>query len=297
MRINPAQTTDILAAFDRIDNTQGVALRQLSSGVRVSMPGDDPADYALAVSNHAETTQNDQFLQSCSSVQAGLATADSALSSVVSSLERAITLGVSGANGTVSDSQKQAIANEVLGIRQTVLNLANTSYHGTYVFAGTASNQTPFVADASAASGIAYVGNSSSNQAAIGRNQMVATSLSGDQIFTTAGADVFAALQALADDLEGGSASDIGDATTQVRAALDHVTNTRVFYGDTINRLEDSESYLNNRNVQLASEENDLIGTDMAATITKMSSAETARESTLAAVANMSSHTLFDYLK
>ena len=59
--------------------------------------------------------------------------ADSALSSAATAMTRANTLAVEGANGTMSDSDRQALAEEVQGILQQMLSLANTSYQGAHL--------------------------------------------------------------------------------------------------------------------------------------------------------------------
>jgi flagellar hook-associated protein 3 FlgL len=64
---------------------------------------------------------------------------------MVTSLNSAATLGISGANGTVSIANKQAIAAQVQGVLTNVISLANTSYQGIYLFGGTASSTPPFV--------------------------------------------------------------------------------------------------------------------------------------------------------
>jgi flagellin-like hook-associated protein FlgL len=72
-------------------------------------------------------------------------TADSSFSSIVTSLNSAITLGTSGAGATVSTANKQAIASELEGVLSSVVAQGNASYQGVYLFAGSASNTLPLV--------------------------------------------------------------------------------------------------------------------------------------------------------
>jgi len=150
MRVNPNITADILTAIWQTQEQENTALQQVSTGRRVNVPSDDPAAAAALVGNLTSSAQNDQYLQNTSSVEGMLQTADSTLSSVVSVLNQAISLGVQGANGTLSPSDQQGIAQQVIGIQSQVLQLANTSYQGIYIFAGTATTTPPFVADPSA---------------------------------------------------------------------------------------------------------------------------------------------------
>src|SRR5437868_5378646 len=140
MRVNPDRTASLLDALARSQREENVALQQLSSGRRINVPSDDPASAAILVGNSVQAAHADQFLRSISSIQAELQTADSALGSTVTGLTRAITLGVQGANGTLSDANRQSAAQELQGLQQQLLSLANLNFQGRYVFAGTASN-------------------------------------------------------------------------------------------------------------------------------------------------------------
>jgi hypothetical protein len=94
--------------------------------------------------SRSQLRQNvDQYTSNISSVLPQMQTADSAISSMVTSLNTAITLGTSGATGTASASNKQDIAAQVEGVLSSVVAQANTSYQGVYVFGGTASTNRP----------------------------------------------------------------------------------------------------------------------------------------------------------
>ena len=112
-----------------------------------------------------------------------LNTADSTLSSVVTLLQRAVSLGVEGANCTMNQTDLNSIATEVSAIQSQMLSLANTSYAGQYLFAGTATGTAPYVADARLRS-IDYVGNGKQNKVQIGTGLSVATNLPGTSIFS-----------------------------------------------------------------------------------------------------------------
>src|SRR5208337_375671 len=139
------------------------------------------AGAAELVQIHDLSSQVDSFQQSIGSINGLLSTADSALSSVTTALQRAISLGTEGANGTLSDSDRAAIAAEVTGIQSELISLANVSYQGQFVFAGTKQTQ-PFVVDPSSSSGVRYVGNTDTNQVAIGTGYKLQINLPGSQV-------------------------------------------------------------------------------------------------------------------
>jgi flagellar hook-associated protein 3 FlgL len=122
-----------------------VALQQVTTGLRVNQPSDDPSAAASMTISLASTATVDQYTKNIGTVTSQMQTADSALSSLVTSLNTAITVGTSGASETVSTANKQAIATELEGVLNTVVSEANTSYQGVYLFAGSASTTAPVV--------------------------------------------------------------------------------------------------------------------------------------------------------
>jgi len=210
-------------------------------------------------------------------------------------LQQAISLGVEGANGTMSQQDRAALANQVLGISQQMLGVANTSYNGRYLFAGTADSQPPYVASPG---GIAYQGNDSVNQVEIEAGQSIAVNQPGSQLFSAAGASVFQALSDLATALQSNSSTsdDIANATNEVRAAYDQLNWARTFYGSTLNQLSASQEFLNTEKLQLTQQSSDLVAVDINQAATSLTNAETARNAALQAAASVGNLSLFNYL-
>jgi flagellar hook-associated protein 3 len=122
-----------------------VALQQVSTGLRVNQLSDDPSASANMVSSLAESANVDQYTKNVSSVLSQMQTADSALSQVVTSLNNAVTLGTSGANGTNSNANRAEIATQVQGVLTNVIAQANSSFQGSYLFGGSSTSSSPFI--------------------------------------------------------------------------------------------------------------------------------------------------------
>lgn len=294
MRVNPNPTPALLEALARTQREQQTAMLQLASGRRVNAPSDDPAGAAVLVQNRARSAQADQFLRSSSSLSYQLQTADSTLNAVVLALQRAITLGVEGANGTMSDSDRASLAQEVTGIRDQLISLANLAFQGRFVFAGTATQTKPFVADPNQPSGVRYDGNTGVNTVEIGEGLSQQVNLPGSQIFMAPGSDVFQAVTDLITSLLAGAGIDT--AVVSTRQAFDSITARRVFYGNALNQIEGQQTYLQNGKLLLSQQENEVGGADMAEAASRLANAQNAREAALAAAARISQLSLFDYL-
>jgi flagellar hook-associated protein 3 FlgL len=295
MRVNPNPLPDLLAALEQTQQQINTDLAQISSGQSVIVPSDNPGAAAELVQNAAQTSAADQFLRSIGSVQGEVANADSTMSSVTTALERAISLGVEGANGTLNASDRAAIATEVQGIQTQLVSLANLSYQGSYVFAGTATQTAPYVVDPTSPSGVTYVGNSNTNSITLGNHYTLQTNVPGSQLFSAAGSDMFQSIQDLLTGLQTGTG--IAAAVGEVTSASNYIDAQRVFYGNAANQLTAQQNYLNSDTTALAQQQNTLGGADLSAAITNLTSEETAHQATLEAVAGANQPNLFSYLK
>jgi flagellar hook-associated protein 3 FlgL len=295
IRINPDLYSSMLAGLALDQQQEDTAITELSSGRKVNQPSDNPAAVAGFIVNNSQASEVNSYLSNISSLQGTMQVADSTLDSVITALSQAISLGVEGADSTMNQTDRNAIAQQVNGIQQQILGYANESYQGNYLFAGTAVNVQPFVADSSSPSGVSYVGNTGVNNVEIGDGQAVPANLPGSQLFTASGSDVFQALADLSSSLQSGS--NIPAAETEVQNAFDYVNAQSTFYGTTLSRLNTATSFLNEESLQLSQEENNLVGADMASAASQLTQAETDLDATLQAGGKISQLSLFNYLQ
>jgi len=296
VRINPNPAPDLLAAIALNRQEQSTALQQISTGRLVNQISDNPAAAAEVTLNHVQGSQDAQYLQNISSLTAQGNTIDSTLSSVVQALTQAISLGTEGANGTLSDANRQAVAQQLTGIRDQVLSLANQTYQGSYVFAGTATSTQPFVLDATQPDGVKYNGNTHVNSVTISQGNTIPVNVSGSQIFTNPAGDVLGSLNGLITALQ--TNTGLPAANTNLQQAFTQFTNQRVFYGNTLQRLQSTQTYLNSDKLQLAQQENSLVGVDLSSSITNLERSSTATSAILSATGQiLSTLNLLNYLK
>lgn len=295
IRIVPDLYSMTIDAIETDRQRLNTAMQQISTGQSVNSPSDNPAATAGLIENTAQTNANDQFQQSISSLQGVLQTADTVLGSVITNLTQAISVGTEGANGGLSQTDMQALGQEVESIQSTIQNLANTSYQGSYLFAGTAVSTEPFVSDTGSPSGISYAGNNAANSVQIGQDQSVSTNLPGSAIFTAPGADVFQALHDLSTALENGG--DVSSALSEVQTAFNTISSQRTFYGNTLDELSAVNDSLSQQQLTLAQQTSNLISADPAKAASNLVQAEYTLNAALSAFGRISQNTLLDYLK
>lgn len=295
MRVNPNPYPDLLTDVALNQQQINTDEQQIASGLGINVPSDNPAGAAVLVQNRDQTSQSDQFQRSIGSIQGEIQNADATLNSVITSLQQAISVGVEGANGTVSTADRAAIATQVQGIQDELLSLANLTYQGNYVFAGTATQTTPYVLDPSSPSGVTYKGNAGVNQVTLGSQFTLQSNLPGPQLFSSSGTDMFQAIQDLITSLQSGTG--IGTAVNEVSSASSAIDTQRVFYGNALNQLTAQQTYLSGQATQLAQQQNTVAGVDLTRVISNLTTAQTSVQATLEAIAQTSHVNLFDYLK
>lgn len=297
MRVNPNLVPDILADIQQSQSTLNTVLQEVATGKSVNQPSDNPVASAEMVGNGIESADVDQYTQNVNSLLTTVQTADSTLSSVVTQLTQAVSLGTEGANGTNSSSDLQSLTTEVQSILSNVVGLANTSVEGNYIFGGTVTNQPPYVADSSSPTGYTYNGNEDSNSVAVGENLSVQVNIPGSQIFTSSTNNVIGALSGLVTALQSGNTSTIATATTAITSAINGLSQAQGFYSNAEAQLNDQQTALQQDTVTLTSQATNLIGVNEATAATELSQAETDNSAALAAAAKVLPTTLLDYLE
>ena len=136
MRADPTYVSSLTQALSSSTKASNDLASQLSSGLRVGSLSDDPGAAAQSLQLGSQISRVDTYIQTAASQSSMLQVTDSTLGEVVSQLTSAISLAVQATNGTLNSSNLQTTAQQLTGIRDQVLALANTSYQGRYLFAG-----------------------------------------------------------------------------------------------------------------------------------------------------------------
>jgi flagellar hook-associated protein 3 FlgL len=295
MRVGQNYYAEVIDAINNTQAREQTALTQLSTGKRVNMPSDNPTASALLIGNHVQQADVDRYEQNINSLQSMMQSADSALSSVVTSLNQAITYGTQGANGTLSAAQVTTLATSVSAIRDQIVSLANTSVQGVYLFGGSVTGTAPFTLDTTTHT-VTYQGNNDTNSVPIGDGDQIQSNVPGNQIFTGTNGNVMQSLTDLANALQAHSSTDINSAVNELQAAVSNISNQRASYGNAMNRLTAQTTSLQSTTVELKSQETSLVGVDMATAATNLSQAQTALQATLEAAAKTMPMSLLNYL-
>lgn len=118
---------------------------QMSTGKRVNRPSDDPIAASQAVVLSQSQSQNSQFALARTFATQKVSLEDNVLSQVNAAITSAKEKLVNAGNGTLSDDDRLSLASDLQGIRDQLMNLANSADgNGRYIFAGYKTEAPPF---------------------------------------------------------------------------------------------------------------------------------------------------------
>jgi flagellar hook-associated protein 3 FlgL len=293
MRVDPNYITNLAGALNSSQAAAQHVTQELSSGVRVNSVGEDPIAAGQNVMLLNQIRQDDSFTQSANLVTGRLQVADSALGSVVSQLTTAISLATSANNGTNSTNAVQSIAKEIAGIRDEIMTLANTSYQGQFLFAGTQTASAPFTTDTTTSPEVtSYNGDSNVTFLTMPNGQQIQLNVPGNQIFNGPGAnDVFAVLNNLIADYSSGTvnAAQATSDTEALTSALNYVSQQRVLIDNSITSLSAASNAVTNEKTQLTVAQTNLMQADVAQLATRLSLSQTQQAALEAVIVQLSS--------
>ncbi len=133
-------------------------LLRLSSGKRINSGADDAAGLGIADSLKASLRALDQAVRNANDGVSVAQIADGALQEIGNLLNRAVQLASESATGTVDDTGRTALNNELTAIKAEITRIAaDTKYNGQELFSSTAGLKgvlSVFVGDISSASTI-----------------------------------------------------------------------------------------------------------------------------------------------
>jgi flagellar hook-associated protein 3 FlgL len=269
--------------------------QQLASGKRINQWSDAPTDAVTASRFTSQETDWAAYQHSADDAERWLNTADGALQSVSSTLQRVRAIATNGINGSLGADSRDALADEVESLRDHLKDIANTKVGDRGLFSG-------FGDTAVAQSGGAwtYAGDSGEVKRQIGPSMTVSVNLSGSDVFgfsAGAGKDLFSTLDKLATDLRSGDVT----AMTADQVALDDrskdISSSLGKLGALENRVSSQQDLAASTVDVIKKQRSDIADVDLAEATLKLQMSQTGYQASLAAAARSNLPSLADFLK
>jgi flagellar hook-associated protein 3 FlgL len=209
------EAQQLVGAITANQAQQATLEQQISSGTVVSQPSDNPTLAAQVITLNASLTRAQQYVANANDGEGWLEQGTATVNQVLQTLQ-SVEQAVESVSGEALSGQQAAItgiATQVANSLQELLGLANTTYNGQAIFAGTGGSGGPTVAyDANGN----YVGTSTVPSRTVAPGVQVPIAVTGPSIFgsstsatgllgTGAGGTAVGVLQQIVNDLNSGN--------------------------------------------------------------------------------------------
>jgi flagellar hook-associated protein 3 FlgL len=270
---------------------------QLGTGKKVSRPSDDPSTTSLQMRLHSELRRIEQYRENVGAGITWLENTDAALEEAGAVLHRLRDLAVQGANGHLDQDSLNAIADEVNGLLNHLVQVGNTNIGGKYIFAGTRTLVAPLQAVYDAGgnvTGVQYKGDSGSIEFEVSGGTSVKINIPASDVFS----DVIDAAIRLRDRLLAGDHAAVSsDSLAELDAAMDLILRQRSTVGAKVNRFELTESRLGETALNAERLLSNVESVDVAEVVMKLSLQQTVYEALLNVGSRVIQPTLLDFMR
>ena len=283
---------------------------QMSTGKRVNRASDDPVAASQAVVLSQAQAQNSQYATARTFATQRVSIEEKTLSQVTTAIQSAQEKIVYAGNGTLSDDDRASLATDLEGIRDQILNLANsTDGNGRYIFAGYKTDAAPFDADGT------YNGGAENVQQQVDSARTMVIGHTGNLVFdkdpasasTDADSNIFVALNKVIDalktpvgddeSLKAVSSEAIDRANRSMKGALNNVLTVRAELGTQLNELDKLDSLGDDRALAHTQQMSNLVDVDWNETLSNYTMQQTALQAAYKAFTDMQGMSLFQLNK
>ncbi|MFQ5963010.1 MAG: flagellar hook-associated protein FlgL [Candidatus Scalinduaceae bacterium] len=270
---------------------------QISTGKKVNRPSDNPADARKILNLNSEFTRLEKYSSNIQTSIQSLEFNASVLDNLANLVQRAQELTVQGVNGTMDQTGRNIIANEINQLLESALQDANSTRLGRYIFAGTEIATTPFEATRNSGgdiSTVTYKGNREKIEYLVGPGIRVQVNQPGEEAFIDN--KLFDTIIKIRDNLKSGAISFASAELDNIENAHNSILNLISKAGSVTSTLE----LTNNRIEDTKFSIKDVIGAtesaDISELILKLKEQENIFQASLASGALVFRTNILDFL-
>ena len=169
-------------SFSKLNEDIQSLQNKISSGKNIIQASDDPIG-AVELSGLQQVKERfNQYSRNADNAINRLTIADNALQSITNLMARAKELAIQAANDTFGAQDREALALELIEMKEEMLSTANsTDSSGAYIFGGYHTGTQPF--EKNSKGFIEYKGDRGTNSVAVSETRNVGTTLDGGSVF------------------------------------------------------------------------------------------------------------------
>jgi flagellar hook-associated protein 3 FlgL len=276
---------------------------QLSSGRKINKPSDDPVGITYSLRYRAELSSNEQYTKNVDSALSWLDYNDTVLGQAGDVVQKIRELTVQASTGSNPQSALDSINAEVMQLKEQLVDIANSTLNGKYIFNGEQYNSKPYDF-AKGADGTYDVSKPITTDAGqiqfiVGEDVRMPISTTGNDVFGNTGdADnLFAIINNLSAGLKAGDLKAVSGQLDVIDTRMETILSARSEIGAKTNRVELMKDRLSDLNVNLTDLQAKTEDADYEGLIMNSKIQENIYNASLSVGAKIISTTLVDFIR
>jgi flagellar hook-associated protein 3 FlgL len=294
MRIPTAMIFDQAQATLQKRRAESARVQEaIATGRQINGLGDDPIGVRSVLRDESLLRTVESRRRTLGDAEGLLQQSDDALGAVSEVAQRVTELAVQLSNDTYSAADRQAAADELVHLRERLLELGNSESNGRYLFGGLGSGAPPFQSNG------AFQGDGGRLEIPMGRGVRVEATLEGGRPFLdpAGGPSVFDTLSSLETALRADNGDAVRALLDEVRGHSDRVSDARQAIGDRFSRLDNVRGALDRAELTATASLEANRDTDLADAVVQLQKSETGLKAALSVTARLEELSLVNYVR
>jgi flagellar hook-associated protein 3 FlgL len=291
---------DLASLQNRMTKTQA----ELTSGIRISKPSDDPTAVGDVLQLESDIGRATQVASNLNGVKSEVDTASGVVQNAVSLLDQARSLAAQGASTTISPTDRTAMAAQAEQILNTLIDDSRATFDGQYLFSGDNSSQPAYSVNLANPNGVnRLVTAPATRLIQDSSGQTFGVAKTAQDLFdhrnpddSLAADNVFAAVNSLRVALANNDQAGAVAAATAIQTAQDYLNQQGAFYGAVQNRITNALDVAQKFQLQSQTALSNERDTDVATAATELTQEQLSQQAAMQAQASMPRNSLFDIL-
>ena len=292
---------DLATLQNRMTRTQA----ELTSGIRISKPSDDPTAVGDVLQLQSDVGMVTQVTSNLNNVKSEVDTASGVVQDAVSILDQARSVAAQGASGTLDASGRTALAAQSEQILNTLIDDSRATFDGRYIFSGDSSSAPAYSVNLVNANGVNRLLTAPVTRVIQdSTGQTFAVAKTAQDLFdhrnpddSLASDNVFAAVNNLRIALLNNDQPGVTAAAASIQTAQDYLNTQGAFYGAVQNRITSALDVAQKFQLQSQTALSNERDTNVAAAATDLTQEQLSQQAAMQAQASMPRTSLFDLLK
>jgi flagellar hook-associated protein 3 FlgL len=292
---------DLASLQNRMTKTQA----ELTSGIRISQPSDDPSAVGDVLQLESDIGRATQVTTNLNGVKSEVDTASGVVQSAVSLLDQARSLAAQGSSATLSATQRTGMAAQAEQILNTLIDDSRATFDGRYLFSGDSSSQPAYSVNLANPNGVNRLLTAPATRLIQdSTGQTFAVAKTAQDLFdhrnpddTLAADNVFAAVNSLRLALVNNDQAATIAAAASIQTAQEYLNQQSTFYGAVQNRITNALDVAQKFQLQSQTALSSERDTDVAAAATDLTQEQLSQQAAMQAQAAIPHTSLFDLMK